>query len=131
MLSIADDAENELFRLRTQRDILSGTSLSREVSELTEQIKKLEKICGDIHDNAEKLRRISEHYEETEQLAADIVSRLPDRRFFNNAVHTSAAGISASSVSVTSAGIFSGKYIAGEEWLDDLIFEWRGEREQV
>ena len=128
---LAEEAEDALLKLRTQRDILSKMSLSQEVSELTEQIQTLTKICDDIYENAEKLRRITEHYEETERLAANIVSRLPERHLFNNTKYASAAKISPGPLPEFSAGLFSGKYIAGEEWLDDLIFEWRGEHEQI
>ena len=131
MTALAEDAELEIYKLRKQRDILSEMSLLREVSELNEQIQKLTRVCDDIRENAEKLRRITEHYEETEHLAAVIVSKLPERNLFNDKKYDPAARISPGPLPVFSDTIYSGNYIAREEWLDDLIFEWRGEHEQV
>ena len=131
MTALAEDAELEIYKLRKQRDILSEMSFLREVSELNEQIQKLTRVCDDIRENAEKLRRITEHYEETEHLAAVIVSKLPERNLFNDKKYDPAARISPGPLPVFSDTIYSGNYIAREEWLDDLIFEWRGEHEQV
>lgn len=131
MTALAEEAESEIYKLRNQRDILSELSLQYEVSELDEQIRKLMRVCDDIRENAEKLRRITEHYEETERLAADIVSKLPERNLFNDKKYDPAARISPGQLPVFSDTIYSGNYIAREEWLDDLIFEWRGEHEQV